>query len=300
MKNYFTIIQKWSYFSLIIIALFSSCGTGSQDPFDKAGFNAWDNNLNLRVAGYYLASTPGYSTDSVVMPTRVFIDFSNGLFQAYKGNPVNNSILDKITHKLTGGDISWYGVGQNKIYKLDMTSTEIYNKVTDPSSFSKDIMAPIEGTLKEITSNKGDALFVTDFEEYTQDRKEQFVDFAKEYFIGWLSKGNSIDILIPDSYKEKAKDGRKVDKHLFFIVFNYGKEKKLLAEINYALQGRGFKYETFSLSTDFYSLTNDYGAEKKGGNYYDKDGNDIVGTLDAEKYFNGLKKINKNFEFYSF
>jgi len=73
-----------------------------------------------------------------------------------------------------------------------------------------------------------------------------------------------------------------------------------LTDINYALKDRGYKFETFSLSTDFYTLSNDYGAEKKGGNYYDKDGNDIISSLDANQYVNGLKKNKKMFEFYAF
>ena len=87
---------------------------------------------------------------------------------------------------------------------------------------------------------------------------------------------------------------------MYFIVFNHGPEKKLLGAIQFALKDRGYRSEAFSLSTDFFTLTNEYAAEKKGGNYYDKDGNDIVGSLDAETYLNGLKKSNKSFEFYSF
>ena len=87
---------------------------------------------------------------------------------------------------------------------------------------------------------------------------------------------------------------------LFRSVFNYGTTKKLLTDINYSLKDRGYKFETFSLSTDFYKLSNEYASDKKGGNYYDKTGVDIVSSLDESQYVNGLKKSNKNFEFYAF
>ena len=174
----------------IILLLLTSCGSGNKDSFDQAGFNPWDNNLVNRVEAYYRASLPGFSPDSS-LPPRVYIDFSNGLIQAYKGNPDNSSMIEKITQKLTGGDIKWYGLGQSKIYPLEFPTTQLFNKVTDPNSYAKDIMAPIEGAIKEITSNKGDALLVTDFEEYTKDGKEQFENFAKIANIRWYNDDHS-------------------------------------------------------------------------------------------------------------
>jgi hypothetical protein len=277
--------------------IISSCGGPKGDPFDQSGFNAWDNTLNNRVEAYYDASQ-SQAGNQPAGPPKVYIDFSNGMIQAYKENPDNAAILEKITQKLTGSDIKWYGLGKGQIYPLDFPTTQLFNKVTDPKSYATELMAPIQGAVKEITASAGDALLVTDFEEYTPDGKEQFENFAKGYATDWVSKGNSIDIFITN-YQEKTKDRRTVDKHLYFIVFNYGSEKKLLGDINYALKDRGYKYETFSLSTDFYKLSNEYAAEKKGGNYYDKDGNDIISSLDANQYVNGLKK-NKNFEFYAF
>jgi hypothetical protein len=285
--------------SLCFLALFlNSCSTKTGDPFDQAGFNPLDQNLNKIVEAYFDASQPQAGNPPAGDP-KVYIDFSNGLIQAYKDDNDNSAMLEKITQKLTGSEIKWFGMGKGEIYPLDYTTTEIFNKVTDPKSYSTEIMSPIEGAIKEITSANSDALLVTDFEEYTIDGKEQFENFAKGYSINWLSKGNSIDVLITN-YNEKTKDGRQVLKHLYFIVFNYGKERKLLSEINYALQGRGYKYSTFSLSTDFYILSNEYGSEKKGGNYYDSEGNDNLCVLDANQYVNGLKRYHKNFEFYAF
>ena len=297
MKNHNRLLH---ILAILLLSLFlSSCGSKGGDPFDQAGFNAWDQSLNMRVESYFDAQQPQAGNQQIGTP-RVYIDFSNGLFQAYKGNPDNAAMLEKITQKLTGSDIKWFGLGKKgTIYPLDFPTTQLYNKVSDPKSYASEVMAPIEGAVKEITNGTGDALLVTDFEEYTVDGKEQFENFAKGYFIDWLSKGNSVDFFITN-YKEKTKDKRTVDKHLYFIVFNYGTAKKLLTDINYSLKERGFKFETFSLSTDFYKLSNEYSAEKKGGNYYDKEGHDIVGSLDENQYVNGLKKSNKNFEFYAF
>jgi hypothetical protein len=286
------------YFLSVLLIFFYSCSPQTNDPFEQAGFNAFDNNMNKRIESYYDA-TQVQTFEKLGDTTKVYIDFSNGLIQAYKGNPDNAAMLEKITQKLTGSDIKWFGLGKGIVYPLDFPTTQIFNKVTDPKSYATQMMAPIEVAIKEITSANNDALLVTDFEEYSTDGKEQFENFEKGYFIDWLTKGNSIDFFVTN-YQEKTLDKRTVDKHLYFIVFNYGSQKKLLADINYSLKDRGFKFETFSLSTDFYTLINEYASEKKGGNYYDKNGIDIVSSLDENQYLNGLKKSNKYFEFYAF
>jgi len=283
---------------MTLVSLIYSCGQKSGDPFEQAGFKAFDSNLNTRVEGYYNANLQ-HAGSLAIGSSKVYIDFSNGLIQAYQGNADNASMIEKITQKLTGSDIKWFGLGKGQIYPLNFPTTQLFNKVTDPNSYANEMMAPIEMAVKEITASNNDALLVTDFEEYTTDGKEQFENFAKGYFTNWLSKGNSIDFIITN-YQEKTKDRRIVGKHLYFIVFSYGSERKLLSDINYSLKDRGFKYEKFMLSTDFYTLSNEYGADKKGGNYYDKDGTDIIGSLDANQYVNGLKKGNKMFEFYAF
>jgi hypothetical protein len=292
--------NTFKIFVFILLSwLLNSCGSGKEgDPFEQAGFNAYDKSLNTRVEAYFDANQPQAGNLPIDSP-KVYIDFSNGLIQAYQGNPDNAAMLEKITQKLTGPDIKWYGMGRGQINKLDFVTTELFNKVTDPQSYASQMMAPIEVAVKQITSSKSDALLVTDFEEYTTDGREQFENFARDYFIDWLSKGNSIDFYVTN-YQEKTRDRRTVDKHLYFIVFNYGTEKKLLGDINYALKDRGYKYETFSLSTDFYSLTNDYGSEKKGGIYYDEKGEDIILLSDVNQYINGINKSKKMFEFYSF
>ncbi len=276
----------------------SSCGSSNKDCFNAAGVNIWDGLLNQRIEKYYDA-TKNYELREKSENSRVYIDFSNGMIHAYQSNSDNAKMIEKITQKLTGSDTKWYGLGSGEIYTIDYSTTELYNRVTEPRSYASQIMAPIEETLKEITSIESDALFITDFEEYTTDGKEQFENFAKNYFIDWITKGNSIDFIVTD-YVEKTRDGCSVGKHLYFTVFNSSSNKKLLTDINYALKDRGFRFKTFSLSTNFYELSNEYGAEKKGGIYYDQQGKDILCVMDPIQYVNGLKQKNKDFEFYYF
>ncbi len=243
------------------------------------------------IQAYHLKNVEGKAAENREM--NVYIDFSDGLWQAYKNNPDNGVMIQAIAQNLTGGAVKWYGVGSNKIYDLDFPNTELYNKVVNPKSYSKEIMAPIQETVNKIVEANEDALFVTDFEEYTQDKKEQFLGFAKDYFIEWLKKGNSIDFYVTD-YTEKCKKNRTVGKHLYFIIFSTPGHP-LKDKIDFALKGRTCRYETFNLSKNFFSLSNEYPAANKGGNYYNEKGEDIVFLLDENYFKNNFKD---NFEFY--
>lgn len=230
MKNYYHIT--------IIIVIFlglGGCNT-PQNPFEAANFNPLDE-TDKHIASYFAKDTENQQlTDSAM----VFIDFSDGMLSAYTGNPENSKILEAITHKLIAPNITWYGLGGGNIYPLDFPSTQLYNRVTDSKSYSKEIMAPIENTLSKIVDGHSEALFVTDFEEYTTDKKEQFENFGKEYFKKWLDKGNAVDFFMTN-YSEKTKDGRIITKHLYFTIFSTS-TNTLLNDIKYALKDRGFNY----------------------------------------------------------
>jgi hypothetical protein len=264
-----------------------ACGSG--DPFEAAGIDPLGN-AEKYVEAYFLKDNPVVPQSDKV---KVFIDFSDGMYYAYQTNRENVEMLNAVAHKLIKpATISWYRLGSGNIKPLHDTQTELFNRVTSPKSYSQEIMAPIEGTLKQITSSNSEALLVTDFEEYTPNRQEQFENYAKPYFIEWLKKGNSIHFFITNYTENKQV------KHLFFTVFSTP-QKKLLKDIRDAWEGR-FRPLSFTLSTDFYTITNEYGASQKGGNYYDDLGDDIVGSLDAGKYINGLKKNNNKYEYYPF
>ena len=239
----------------------SSCG--------KEESGAWSNfkpekEVEKYIDGYYSASLGEASNPKSGNPS-VYIDFSDGLVQAYTKNPENTQIIQALTNKLVSPDIEWYSMGNDSIKKLEFTSNQLYNKVSDPKSY-KTIMAPIQETLKKITESANDALLVTDYEEYTKDGKEQLENYPKTYFINWLNKGNSITFFYTDYTEVNAKTKISSNKHLYFTVFTHGKanENSMLNQIKDALKGR-FTTKEFHLSNNPYSVTNDYGGKEMTG-----------------------------------
>ena len=137
------------------------------------------NEIDKNIEGYYQASL-GEAANSKSGNPAVYVDFSDGLIQAYTVNQ-NVQIVQTICNKLLDPNIEWYSLGTSTIKKLEYNSNELFNKVSDPSQY-KDIMAPIQDALKKITASSNDALLITDFEEYTADGKEQFENYPKTYF----------------------------------------------------------------------------------------------------------------------
>ena len=73
MKKYSTFFNFYSF--VLISLLIVSCSTKSGDPFDQAGFNAFDNNLNKRVEAYFDGGQPQAGNLPAQAP-KVYIDFS--------------------------------------------------------------------------------------------------------------------------------------------------------------------------------------------------------------------------------
>lgn len=276
----------------VVLAFLATSCRDKGDVFSQAGINVMDPAyISDNIQAYHLKDVECQGEENSTM--NVYIDFSNGMVQAYKGNANNRGMISSIAQKLTGGTVKWYKVGSKEIKEMDFPNTELYNKVVDDKSYSTEIMAPIQETIKKIVSENQDALFVTDFEEYTADGQEQFQNFAKEYFIDWVKKGNSIDFYVTN-YDEKCRGNRTVAKHLYFIIFSTPAQK-LKANIDDAFKGRSYQYETFNLSRNFFSLSNEYPTATKGGNYYDNEGRDVIFQMDEQKYKNGVQNY---FEFY--
>ena len=279
----------WGSLAVISLMFLLSCGNDSgKDPFSKINF--LEDNLNARV-GDYFDNTLGEKSNPVSGNPVVYVDFSDGLIQAYTNNPENSKIIQAITNKLVNPNIEWNALGfeKGKITKLEFSSNQLFNKVTDPKSYSG-IMAPIQTAIGEITKGNNDALLVTDFEEYTPDGIEQFENYPKQYFINWLSKGNSVTFFYTD-YKEKNNKSKIVtDKHLFFTVFTHGKPNanSLITHIEDAVTGR-FTPKRFDLTNNPYLLTNEYGGKELTGLGMDLQ-KQVTSTL------NGLN-VNKPFEF---
>ena len=244
------------------IVFLSSCG----DSGEKKAFSNFhpEKEVEKYIDGYYSASL-GESSNPKSGKSSVYIDFSDGLVQAYTKNPQNVQIIQAITNKLVNPDIEWFALGGGKINPLDYNSNELFNKVSDPKQY-KDIMAPIQETLKKITEGNNDALLVSDYEEYTTDGKEQFENYPKSYFINWLKKGNSITFFYTDYEEVNNKSKIKSAKHLYFTVFTHGSanESSMISMVRDALKDR-YTTKEFTLNNNPYSVTNDYGGKDYTG-----------------------------------
>lgn len=259
------------------VIFLSSCG----DSGEKTAFSNFhpEKEVEKYIEGYYSASLRE-STNPKTSRSAVFIDFSDGLIQAYTKNPQNVQIIQAITNKLVSLDVEWFALGGGKINPLDYNSNELFNKVSDPKQY-KDIMAPIQETLKKITEGNNDALLVSDYEEYTTDGKEQFENYPKSYFINWLKKGNSITFFYTDYEEVNNKSKIKSAKHLYFTIFTHGSatESSMISMVRDALKDR-YTTKEFTLNNNPYSVTNEYG------------GKDYTGLQNKE--FNQWKNLNLN------
>ena len=244
-----------------IVFLSSCCGGSKKNAFSN--FHP-ENEVEKYIDGYYSASL-GESSNPKSGKSSVYIDFSDGLVQAYTKNPQNVQIIQAITNKLVNPDIEWFALGGGKIIPLDYNSNDLFNKVSDPKQY-KDIMAPIQETLRKITEGSNDALLVTDYEEYTTDGKEQFENYPKSYFINWLKKGNSITFFYTNYSEKNNKSGITSDKHLYFTVFTHGKanENSMVTQIKAAFEGR-ITTSVFELNNSPYSVSNNYGGKENTG-----------------------------------
>lgn len=271
---------------LAFTILLGACGKKESGAWSS--FKPLDD-IEKNIQGYYDASL-GQSVNAKSGNPSVYIDFSDGLVQAYTENPLNGQIVQAICNKLLNPEIEWYSLAASKITKLEYNSNQLYNKVSDAKEY-KDIMAPIQETVKKITSSKNDALLITDFEEYTSDGKEQFENYPKVYFTDWIKKGNSITFFYTDYTETNKKSKITSKKHLYFTVFTHGKatEKSMVSLIREALKGR-YSPKVFELNNTPYTISNDYGGKENTG----------INNQQFSKWvnynFNGYKESNLPYE----
>ena len=259
-----------------IVFLSSCCGSGEKKAFSD--FHP-EKEIEKYIDGYYSASL-GESSNPKSGKSSVYIDFSDGLVQAYTKNPQNKEIIKSIANSISSPEMEWFALGNDSISKLPNDLSVLYNKLSDPKQY-KDIMAPIKRTLEKITNENNDALLVTDFEEYRSDRTEDNSAYAKQSFINWLKKGNSITFFYTDYKEVNNKSSIKSAKHLYFTVFTHGSatESSMISKVRDALKDR-YKTKEFTLNNNPYSVTNNYG------------GKDFTGM--QNKQFNQWKNFNSN------
>jgi hypothetical protein len=226
---------------------------------------------NERIAAYYDASV-GKQPSDIQGNQSVYVDFSDGIYSAVSTEVINNTIKS-ISQKLVG-QTDWYALDQklggDGINKLSFPNDrDIYNQVTDPSKYGG-IMAPIEGALKKITSQKNDALLITDYEEYTPDGKEQFYAYPKDYFINWVKAGNTISFFYyPYTEVDSKTKKPKGIKNLYFTIFTYGAKtdnsifKKFENALKNTAEQSSLKY--FEINPNSFILSNNYGGDDKTG-----------------------------------
>lgn len=250
----------------LTFAIVSSCKSGPQDVLPTSQ-QVWD----------YYYSTLNYSPE-YAPGFAAYFDFSDGMSEAYKDQDTREN-LRGISQKVTGTDWKIYGLASNQVTEMNCSQTELYNKITQ--NRYTEIMAPIEEALKSIVENRQRALLITDFEEYTADRHIQYQNYAKKYFIDWMKAGGVINFYITD-YKEG-----KQDKHLYFTVFDdyKGTMTKIIDD---ALAGRTVNYKKFSINNKPVEVFCNYFNTKKGGNYHDSTGQDLVTAVNEDDPSNDM------------
>lgn len=288
--------------SVLMVALAGCSPETSDDPFTQVGFDAYDGLKSTRVGDYFKAVNAGARVASINPPV-IYVDFSNGMIQAYTSSTANSDVMKAIGQKFVDPAITWFKLGNDSIAQLsELKNYQLYNTVTDPKSYAKEIMAPIQRTLERIVSSTSESLLITDFEEYTPDRREQMLGYGKDHFKRWLMAGNKLTIF-SNPYEEKTKDGRTVTKRLNFIVFSIGQggPDGLLDRFRKAIEGIGMSVP-FELTNGSYRVTNSYVKEGVGGLWYNTKAPDDAGRnvfeMENAAYVNGLAVYGVPFEFY--
>jgi hypothetical protein len=274
----------------------------------------WDDPLNFYnedIASYHEAAL-GIQGKEKSGNQSVYVDFSDGIKQAMQESSVKN-IVKYFSGILTGDEIDWFGLGERKYggvnsIKYD-ANRDFFNLVTTPDNYT-DIYAPIEEALKQIVSKNNDAILITDFEEYSTDRTEQMVPYARPYFTKWLNEGNSITFYYHEYTEINSLSRLNGRKNLFFVIFNYGdsNENSLLTKFENAIKQRpGLeRLQKFEITINPYFVSNDYGGKQKTGLTLDTDVNNKSALEVGDKegallfYHNGFIRNNKPYEAFEF
>ena len=273
-----------------ILLLFSSlcvlpgCG-GDKDASAWSNFKPL-NEIDKHIEGYYEASVEMTDSPKIDSPA-IYVDFSNGLLQAFKSSNTNKTMIRNVAEQFGSRNNIWWGLGKDKYSGMkrlvENSSNDLKAKIDNVSSYD-DIYAPIKTCLEKITSSSNDALLITDFEEYRNDNTENVLDFASEYFIDWIKKGNTITFEYNSFHEGNSNIAD--DKNLYFIFFTHGEKttESLISQFKQSLQNTGVYPKTFELNSNPYSVSNNY----------DGTSNTAVANKAFEKWVNANKKGLQN------
>lgn len=289
-KKYTTYSVFSTLIALTLVFGCDSCEKVNDDPFSTSEYDPYGSGLGARVEAYHNAINGNIAKDSGNVA--LYIDFSAGMHTAFT-NPDIKMLTADCFNAVLAEKFSVYKLVSGAVTPLAVANpTELGEKVNDAKEYLNR-RAPIQMGVEKIVEANSDALLITDFEEFQNDREVTSTAYLKISFSKWLAKGNSIHFYVAN-YNEG-----KVTKHIYFTIFSRGNVpiNSLLNKLDPKLSGLNSKFE---LSTTSYGLTTDYPSEKTGGIFYDSDGasETAKNVLDLKgSYVNGLKK-GYNFEFY--
>lgn len=220
----------------------------------------------------------------------VYVDMSDGMNSAY-ASPDAQSVLQGIINKLAANKaIEFYEMANLEIDELELPHSELYSYMLNPASYASKQQAPVEEALEEILDRNQPAVLLTDYEEY-RNGQIYTAAYAKKYFIEWLAKGFNITF-----YKSAFNENGR-QKYMFVTVFDDNANRlgglvhNAIAMANnpavemYVLGARDFSYPTYT----------DYPSLKQGGNYHNKDRQDVVTAVQenggAEDYVSYTKTV---------
>lgn len=280
---------------LSIAGLFvlQGCAEKSNDPFDSIHYTPYDKEFTARLKGYINSSFDSAQVKSKQGNPALYLDFSSGINKAI-GVPDVNSLITHCYNAILTQNFDVFQLGMQKVTPIAISNpTQLGQKISSASAYS-DIYAPIQVAVEQIVQSKNDALLITDFEEWQNNKEITNTAYLKIPFKKWLSEGNSIHFFIADYVENKA------NKHIYFTVFSYGPvdENSMLTKLEKILS----PLKRFDLTDVKFKLVSHYPSEKSGGIFYDSKGTTEItrNVLDLkETYFNGLKE-GKSFEIYPF
>jgi len=282
MKHFY---KYFAGFSLII----SACGGTKTDPFKD--IDLYGKNLPSTLIAYNDLKTGLDKQQAKGLPA-MYVDFSAGMYTAF-GTPVIRELMSQCFNTVLERKFTVFKLVEGQVTPISVTDpTQLGQIVNDPNQYL-DRRAPIQAAVEKIVSKKNDALLITDFEEWQSNMEVTSTAYLKIPFSKWLREGNSISFFVAD-YKEG-----KVDKHIYFTVFTYGRptENSLIAKLRPKMTVLPAK---FDLATDAYQLTTNYEGVNTGGIFHDAAGKTEKeqNVLDLQaNYINGLSN-NKAFEYY--
>ena len=276
--------------AVCLIITLGNCGP-DPDPFRQQGVDLYGKNLPATLAAYDDMKTGLDKLKKQGSPA-MYVDFSAGMFTAFR-TPIIKDLMSQCFNTVLAQQFGVYKLAEGQVSPLQISnSTELGQIVNDPKQYL-DRRAPLQAAVEKIVASNNDALLITDFEEWQDNKEITATAYLKIPFSTWLRAGNSIAFFIAD-YREG-----KIDKHIYFTVFTYGRPvgNSLIDKLRPKLAGLPAK---FDLATDAYLFSTDYPDAKSGGIFRDAGGKSEKeqNVLDLQaRYINGLAQHHA-FEYY--